>query len=167
MKISSCCGKCGSRAQQVTVKVSAKDANAFLAFENKVRESLLNSGREETVNRIFIPPSRYPKQALVIPSPKEDPCQHCKLGEESMGPNSCGQAINCLAFAYYKITQIEAVTGEDAESSLKSFLIQTEFTDPNDPKKTKGPISCDVSHVTLVKPPRKKQKRRATRVAKN
>lgn len=120
MKVSETCGKCGSRSKKCQIDIPTKDRDRFLAFTQKLQQELAAKG-DERVSQLFIPASKYPRHPLVIPSPGEEPCGHCKIGQETIGPSGCGRGSTCLAYAYYSIDLLRDKTETSLSKSLSDF----------------------------------------------
>ena len=104
------CSGCGNDQWDISVEIDAEEREAFLAFVTRVQQSYQDQ-ESDLAEVLFIPPTKYPKQPLVIIGPGEDPCQHCQIAVTHVGPTQgCPKLKGCLAFMYYQWTQIESKT---------------------------------------------------------
>jgi len=100
MIISQVCSDCGGNEVTTTAEVPAADRDKFLIFVQEVQRSYLKRGSSDSA-ALFIPPSSYKNQPLVIIGPQEDPCIHCKIAKDNITPlSTCPVSNTCLAFMY-------------------------------------------------------------------
>lgn len=93
----------------LTIKISEEDREKFLTFTQTLQADFRDRG-DGRAGELFIPPSKYPKQPVVIPSPGSNPCHHCKIGQDMVGPTGCGRASTCMAYMYVMLDVLNEKT---------------------------------------------------------
>lgn len=146
MKVIDNCKSCGKKARKVSVEIPKKDRDTFINFTDNLNRSLTNTGRADS---LFIPQMKYTGNGLLIPSPGESPCQHCKVGEESIGPKGCGRGEDCLPLIYFQINTLNKSVDTTGQKALENFVCDAQAVTWLGSKKKKDIASSVVMDLPL------------------
>lgn len=120
------------------VTIPEQDRIEFFEFMQEVQANYAAQVHPNT-EELFIPPSKYPKHPLVIPSRHENPCVHCKIGEETIGPLGCGRVDVCLAYMYVMFNTLEERTKGSHIEMFRQF--KTSQIKKKKQRKKKSPLT--------------------------
>jgi hypothetical protein len=115
MKVTEQCAACGSMEKAYNVEIPSIDRTKFLLFTQELQASFHARG-DPRAGLLFIPPTKYPKQPLIVPAEGENPCTHCEIGRTNAGPGGCNKESHCMAYMYYMLTGLTNMDDRYKES---------------------------------------------------